>query len=917
MAFGSSDAQILTLVIEAQDHATEKIKAVGESLARLSEYVIGYEIVRGAIDGIKELGAGVIETNAVMQQLQQTFTAIYHSASEAQQAVDWITQFGMSAPFTTQSIMQAGVAIASIGQDITQVLPALGNLAAVMNVDMPTAAQALVDAFEGRFQMMQRDLHVTKEELQGFGLQVEANGHVVQSTLIPAFEAFVAKNYPQGMKLQMDTLHGVWSNFVDQFQLVEREIGKQPFKALQADLTGVTTWLQQNQGTVAAFAATLSETLGGALTAVGGAVGDLMTTLPPLVAGFQVGWDALSTVVDRAAGIIHGAVADIGDFLQQYVLPVVYQALGTLIGWWKQHGADISKTLSDLWANIQQFAKTAGALLVGAWTVIKDVAGVAWGAIEVIIGTSMENIDGNSRRWREMQVDGWTQMQVNILGIIGEMTKGAISLVTSKQIDDAFYSFSSMLAGLIYEPFHLVLEGIALALNGAEALINQFTARLAAVKISVPTGPFGPPITIAPFGGLQQLTYDFTKDANDPRRKQAFEDILGSPHAIAEDVRRAIPVDALRANIDANVKDAQNAVMQMNGFIKEMKTIHTLAGDKQIWTGNWLRPADGSTAPGFQYSGGGAQAVGQAAIDTMVAEWQKALDAKFKALDITTKGLGPLPGPGGLPGYLSGGAAQQDQALAKAAQDRALKDARDQFQLDMAAGHYGAARGDIATILKDMTPLLGFDAQDRAVENNTLLKEIAAATKQTTPKTAQERALKDAQAQFQIDLNNSHFTAATKDIATILADMTPLLGFDTKDRELERQNLLKEIAAATKGTHAALGSAAAQPSPLSGYRLPREASFGAAIISFAEVGQASQQEILRQAVAQITALQQQVASLQQQVAAQEEQNTLLREGNAHGATTAQATTQTARVLTSPAPSVAGRLRAGGVLISAR
>lgn len=411
------DSEVFKLVMEAEDRASEIIKGVGEHLAHVAEIgagftlgAIGYAAIRDAVGGIEDLGKSLIETNATAEQLQQTFMAIYQSGPEAQQAMGWLTQFAMNAPFTREQIQKAGVTIASLGLDITEVLPALGNLAGVMGTDMPTAAQAFMDAFEGRFQMMARDLHVNKEELVQYGLQIEKNGHVVQSTLAPAFEAFVAARYPNGMALQMETFNGQMSNLVDHLQLIERTVGGAMFKELEGSLKSVISYMNAHQSEILGIATVFGQDLAGGMRAVGDGVAELMRVIPPTLATIEGAWQRLHGVVAAVGTGINAVQSGIGNYLGQVVLPLVQTSLGYIIHFWDEHGKAITTILQGLGNNIQRFLAFVASNFTSYLSYLKGVTEVGWGAIEIVVGGALEllsgNLDGFGKTWDK----GWREI---------------------------------------------------------------------------------------------------------------------------------------------------------------------------------------------------------------------------------------------------------------------------------------------------------------------------------------------------------------------------------------------------------------------------------------------------------------------------------------------------------------------------
>lgn len=779
-----------TIEIDAVDHAKEAIDSVKEHLMGIAETAsaitlgqLGFEGIERTVDTIKELAHGLVEANAAAETLTQTFAAIYGSGAAAKQAVDWITQFALNAPFTRSSIMEAGVAIAAIGGNITEVLPALGNLASVMNVDMPTAAQALQDAFEGRFAMMQMDLNVTKQQLESFGLQVSNTGQIVTSTLIPAFEKFVAAKYPNGMALQMQTFNGQMSNLEDQWQNIERVMGKGLFTVVKGDLANLIGFISSHQAEVNAFAQSIGEGIGHAAQAAGDALRGLLAIMPEIINGISMAWHIYRQVVEAEAGVINMAVQGIADFLRTNVAPAIYEALGTILLWWQQHGADVVKVLTDLWTNIKHFGEIVLPILTDMWGVIKSVVEFTWGAIEVIIGTALSNVDGNTKRWQSMQLDGWTKMQAGVIDAVEAMMKGVMDLATGTALPDALLGIAQMLGNLVVGVFNLIPEGIGAALNAGEAIINQFSAKMASMKVTIPGGPFGQDITIAPFANTPQFTEDFLKDAqaNGAATSKIVSDFLAAPKHTPKELADAQAAQAARdKSLDDAAQSLKDDMMRSSGYVQKAVGLKNSAGGDQPGTVMWVRAGTDTTAPDFQYNKATAQQTGQDAVNAALAAWTAALNkpGAFTAGPgdkLTQKSLTDLLGDT-TGAQTSGQDAKAAADAAKAAAQKAETQAREKFAWDI--GHdasMATLQEDIVSILGDMKKL-GATHLDIATEQWNDGKQIDAHTQQLQSAITSAASQKVAQDNeiFQNLMKESGTTrsALQGELRTILADMT-------------------------------------------------------------------------------------------------------------------------------------------------
>jgi hypothetical protein len=191
--------------------AEEAISPLNRLLARnttmMLQYNLFYPVINQLTQGLTSLAAGFISTNASLEQTSKTFAAVYQTTTgQAMQIVNALDVFAAKVPGTRQEVREAALAFAAAGDNVREILPAAANLAAIMGVDMPKAAQAMVDAQMGRFEMLQVTLKTTKQELQGYGLEVDHAGHVTSNSFAPAIERYVATRFGEHVAFDTDAL---------------------------------------------------------------------------------------------------------------------------------------------------------------------------------------------------------------------------------------------------------------------------------------------------------------------------------------------------------------------------------------------------------------------------------------------------------------------------------------------------------------------------------------------------------------------------------------------------------------------------------------------------------------------------------------------------------------------------------------
>jgi phage-related protein len=320
---------------ENLQHLNKEVEKSGGLFSRLSHFVggavqsmMGFAGAQMGLTGINALVSGFvdlfktgIDVDIQFEHLHAQLQSIMGSSGAADKMLDWIRQFGTQVPDTTEHLAEAVVTIESLGLNAQQVMPSLANIAAAMGVDLPTAAQSFADAYEGRFQMLQMELHVNKEELIQYGLQLDKHGKVIGNSLVTSMEALQKAKFPHGLTDAMGTFQGQLSNLVDRFQFFTAALTKPLFDMFKQGLQGLFGWLDANQGLINAVATDIGMGLADAITGLGkaagwlfgqlGQVGSTLATMQPL-------WRDLSM---RAKGLADVIVYD---------LQPGFQAIGAL-----------------------------------------------------------------------------------------------------------------------------------------------------------------------------------------------------------------------------------------------------------------------------------------------------------------------------------------------------------------------------------------------------------------------------------------------------------------------------------------------------------------------------------------------------------------------------------------------------------
>ena len=184
-----------------------------------------------AIDKIMEFGSSVIETTATFQRFESVLTNTLGSSSEAQKALDRITDFASKTPFSVSELTDSFVRLANQGfKPTSDEMQKLGDIASSTGKDFLQLTEAIIDAQVGEF-----------ERLKEFGIRASKQGDLVTFTFKGVktqvdFTADSIQNYilglgelegVQGAMIGISkTLGGQISNLGDTFDMLKVAIGE-------------------------------------------------------------------------------------------------------------------------------------------------------------------------------------------------------------------------------------------------------------------------------------------------------------------------------------------------------------------------------------------------------------------------------------------------------------------------------------------------------------------------------------------------------------------------------------------------------------------------------------------------------------------------------------------------------------------
>lgn len=221
---------------QAIQQSNKSVNNFGSNLTKIGGIIAG----AFAVDKIMEFGGAIIETTSTFQRFESVLTNTLGSTSEAQKALDRITEFASQTPFSVSELTDSFVRLANQGfKPTSEEMRKLGDLASSTGKEFVMLAEAIIDAQVGEF-----------ERLKEFGIRAEKQGDQVTFTFKNVktqvdFTSDAIQNYIlslgdlEGVTGAMvgisRTLGGQISNLGDSFDTLKNEIGE----ALMPMLTSV------------------------------------------------------------------------------------------------------------------------------------------------------------------------------------------------------------------------------------------------------------------------------------------------------------------------------------------------------------------------------------------------------------------------------------------------------------------------------------------------------------------------------------------------------------------------------------------------------------------------------------------------------------------------------------------------------
>lgn len=411
-----------------------KVIALGNMLGNLASQAIS-----SVVSGIGEIATAMIQGNAEFERYETQFGVLLGSTQAAKDRLKELADFGAKTPFELPEVVRADKVLQGFGlhsQEAakrfgfsgTQIRTIAGDLAAGTGQNFEDMARYLGQFASGstgeaisRFQ----ELGITtREELAKMGLEFSKSGELTT----PTQEAFgvllrVAQTKFGGMMdAQSKTFEGMMSNLEDWKGNTIRAIGAPIFEVLKDKLGAVLEFLNrpETMKAITDFADTIASALATVITWVETNWPTIQAVIGDVFDGIALVWDNvlkptidfiislfgdLFTNTEKNFGGMQNKISDVMRFIGD----IIKQVLDTVWALWEDNGSEIMSFVRTTWTTISDIVSGVVNVVLTliqknmpliqdrinqAMAAIRIAFEVVWGAVKIIVGTSLELVKG-------------------------------------------------------------------------------------------------------------------------------------------------------------------------------------------------------------------------------------------------------------------------------------------------------------------------------------------------------------------------------------------------------------------------------------------------------------------------------------------------------------------------------------------
>lgn len=309
----------------------------GEKFGKLSGVVKAGAFAAVGV-GVLKVGSSMVKANAEMEVFKTQLGTLLGSADKAEERLKELAKFGAETPFELPELikaekvligfgLQGDKALKLTGKTATELRTVIGDIAAGVGVPFDELAVTFGKFSAGAtgeaISRLQELGIVTKEQLQGVGIQFDKAGSLV-SPLPEAMAAAVKiaeQKFGGGMNALSQTFEGQLSTLKDTASGILRDLGKPLFESVKGALGQINEVLASPE--FVAAIGKIGEAIGPIAEIITGTIAKIAPALISLLVPVA---DTVKTLLGPIAALIGGLATSLGGFIQAIAGP-----LGTLL----------------------------------------------------------------------------------------------------------------------------------------------------------------------------------------------------------------------------------------------------------------------------------------------------------------------------------------------------------------------------------------------------------------------------------------------------------------------------------------------------------------------------------------------------------------------------------------------------------
>ena len=197
---------------------------VGDGIGGMGGKLAGGAAGMVGVASAAGLAGKAINEASNMEGYRNTLDIVMKDTKKAAEIMAWAADFANNTPFETGPVVEATVKLQNYGLEAQKTLPAIGNMAGVMNKDIIQAVEAVADAQTGELERL-KEFGITKAMIVEQGNKIMRGKEIVNSKgQITDQEAFnkalfslMDERFKGGMDKQAGSFKGIMSTVTGVF----------------------------------------------------------------------------------------------------------------------------------------------------------------------------------------------------------------------------------------------------------------------------------------------------------------------------------------------------------------------------------------------------------------------------------------------------------------------------------------------------------------------------------------------------------------------------------------------------------------------------------------------------------------------------------------------------------------------------